>query len=66
MWWGTLIGLAIGFWLAYSFIFPADIPNIRLAAMTIGDLLRAFGGLVATTIVAGIGHLVDIGLGNAD
>jgi len=65
MWWGTLVGLGIGFWLAYTFIFPADILNIRLAAMTIGDLLRIFGGLVVTALVGAIGYLVDIGFGKA-
>jgi len=66
MWWGTIIGFVIGAWLSYSFIFPADILDLKLAAITIGDLLRILGGLVATVVVAGIGHLVDIGLGNAD
>jgi hypothetical protein len=66
MWWGTIVGIAIGAWLSYSFILPADVLNLKLAAMTIGDLLRIFGALVATLVAAGIGHLVDIGLGNAD
>jgi hypothetical protein len=70
MWWGTIIGLAIGAWLSYSFILPTGILDVKLAEMTIGHLLRIFvrifGGLVAIAIVAGIGHLVDIGLGKAD
>lgn len=66
MWWGTIVGLAVGAWVSYSFILPADILNLKLAAMTIGDLLRIFGALAATLVAAGIGHLVDIGLGNAD
>lgn len=66
MWWGTIVGLVIGVWLSYSFIFPADILGLKLAAITIGDLLRIFGGLVATVVAAKLGHLVDIVLGNAD
>jgi len=66
MWWGAIVGFAVGAWLSYSFILPADILNLKLVAMTIGDLLRIFGALVATLVAAGIGHLVDIGLGNAD
>ncbi len=66
MWWGTIVGLAVGAWLSYSFILPTDVLNLKLGAMTIGDLLRIFGALVATLVAAGIGHLVDIGFGNAD
>jgi hypothetical protein len=66
MWWGTIIGFIGGLWLSYAFIFPADLFNIKLGALTVGGLLRIFGGLVATFIAAGIGHIVDVGLGNAD
>ena len=66
MWWGTIVGLAVGAWLSYSFILPADILNLRLAAITIGDLLRIFVAVAATLAAAGVGHLVDIGMGNAD
>ena len=66
MWWGTIIGVVIGALLSYSFIFPPNILDLKLAAMTIGDLFRIFGGLVATVMAAGIGYLVDIGIGNAD
>jgi hypothetical protein len=66
MWWGTIIGFAIGAWLSYNFILPTDILSLKLAAMTIGDILRIIGALVATLVIAGIGHIVDIGLGNAD
>jgi hypothetical protein len=65
MWWGSIVGLAIGAWLSYSFILPADVLNLKLAAMTIDDLLHIFGALVATLVAVGIGHLVDIILGNA-
>lgn len=44
MWWGAIVGFAIGSWLSYSFIFPADIIGLKLAGITIGDLLRIFGG----------------------
>lgn len=66
MWWGAIVGFAIGFWLSYSFIFPADIIGLKLAGITIGDLLRIFGGFVATVVAAQLGHFVDIVLGNAD
>jgi hypothetical protein len=66
MCWGTIIGFVIGALVSYSFIFPANISDLRLAAMTIVDLLRIFGALVATVVVAYIGYLVDICLGNAD
>ena len=66
MLWGTIIGFVIGVFVSYSFIFPANILDLRLVAMTIGDLLRIFGGLVATVVVAYIGYLVDICLGNTD
>jgi hypothetical protein len=66
VWWGTIAGLAIGAWLSYSFILPADILSLKLSAMTIGDILRILGALGTTIVAAGIGHLVDIGAGNAD
>ena len=66
MWWGTIVGLVIGGWLSYSFVLPTDVLNLKLAAITIGDLLRIFGALVVTLVTTGIGHLVDVGLGNAD
>ena len=65
MWWGSIVGLAIGAWLSYSFILPADVLDLKIVAMTIDDLLRIFGALAATLVAAGIGHLVDIILGNA-
>lgn len=64
--WGAIIGFIIGASLSYNFILPTDILNLRLAAMTIGDLLRIFGALVATLVTTAIGHLVDIALGKAD
>ncbi len=66
VWWGTIAGLAIGAWLSYSFILPADVLSLKLSAMTIGDILRIFGALGITIVTAGIGHLVDIGADNVD
>lgn len=60
MGWGTIIGLGVGVWISYSFILPSDVLNIKLAAMTIGDLLRIFGALVATVTAGGIGLLVGM------
>jgi hypothetical protein len=66
MWWGTIVGLAVGAWLSYSFILPTDILNLKLVAMTIGDILRMVGALAITIAFASIGHLVDVMAGNAD
>jgi hypothetical protein len=65
MWWGTIIGFIGGSWLSYVFIFPAGFFSMKLLALTMGDLLRIFGALVVALIAAGIGHLVDVTLGNA-
>ena len=59
MFWGTIIGLIIGASLSYNFILPADVWNLKLAAMTIGDLIRILGALVVTFGVGGIGLLID-------
>lgn len=66
MWWGTIVGFAFGIWLSYSYILPGDILNLKLSALTVGDIFRMIGALVIIGICAGIGHLVDIGTGNAD
>lgn len=64
--WGAIIGLVIGGWVSYTFIFPHDVLSISLAAITIGDILRIVGGLIATFIAAVIGHFIDIGRGAAE
>jgi hypothetical protein len=66
MWWGTIAGVAIGIWLSYSFVLPSDILNLKLSAITIGDILRIFGAFIITVVISYIGHLVDIGTGNAE
>lgn len=66
MLWGTIVGLVVGVWVSYSFILPVDILNLKLSAITIGDILRIFGALVITIVAAKVGHLVDIGTGNTD
>jgi len=66
MWWGTIVGVAVGSWISYSFILPNDILNLQLSAITIGDIFRMIGSLIAIFVTANIGHLVDIGIGNAD
>jgi hypothetical protein len=66
MWWGTIVCFVIGAWLSCSFILPADILNLKLSAMTIGDILRMIGALVSAIVAAGIGHLIDVMAGNAD
>jgi hypothetical protein len=63
--WCTIIGLAVGVWLSYTFILPSNVLDLKLAAMTISDLLRIFAALAAPFGVAAIGHIVDICLGNA-
>jgi hypothetical protein len=40
MWWGTIVGFAVGAWLSYSFILPTDVLNLKLVTITISDLLR--------------------------
>jgi hypothetical protein len=66
MWWGTFAGVAVSVWLSYSFVLPSDILNLQLSAITIGDILRMFGALIITVVISYIGHLVDIGIGNAE
>lgn len=57
--WATIVGFVVGALLSYSFILPTDLLNLKLAAMTIGDLLRIFGAMVATLVTTGIGVLID-------
>ena len=52
MWWGTIVGLGVGAFVSYSFILPSDILNLKLSTMTIGDILRMFGALIATGTAA--------------
>jgi hypothetical protein len=56
---GIIIGIAAGAAAAYFFILPGDILNLKLSAMTIGDVLRIIGAFVATVITAGIGFIID-------
>ncbi|MGD0236210.1 MAG: hypothetical protein ABSC55_16950 [Syntrophorhabdales bacterium] len=58
MLWGIIIGLGVGAWLSYSFILPADVLNLKLAEITIGDILRILGAFFATFGGAGIGSLI--------
>ena len=66
MWWGTIAGVAIGGWISYSFILPNDILDLRLAFITIGDIFRMIGSFILIIIAANIGHLIDVGMGNAE
>lgn len=66
MWWTTIVGFGVGLVLSHVWIFPAHAVDMRLVNMTVGDLLRIFGGLVASVTAAGIGNLADIGFGRSD
>jgi hypothetical protein len=63
IWSGLIVGFAVGCVVSYLFIFPANILNLKLADLTIGDLLRIFGGLgcigLASSLGLRIGHRVD-------
>lgn len=54
-----IIGTVVGIGIAKFFILPDDVMNLRLAAMTIGDLLRIGAGVVVIVIGAGIGASMD-------
>jgi hypothetical protein len=60
---GIIIGLLVGASITYNFILPANILDLRVVDITIRDLLRIIGGLVATGVAtwvgAYIGGLVD-------
>lgn len=43
---GLIIGAGVGLWLSNLFIFPNDVLSLKLADITIGDILRIPGGLV--------------------
>jgi hypothetical protein len=55
---GFIIGVGLGLWLSSIFIFPSDVLNLKLAAMTIGDFLRIIGGLAVTIILGIIGGFI--------
>jgi hypothetical protein len=60
---GSIIGLGAGFFVSYFFIFPNDMLNLRLAMITMGDILRILGGIIVlvigSTIGYWIGHMFD-------
>lgn len=60
---GAFIGLAIGYAACHFFIFPADLLSIKLAELTIGDVLRILGGIAVilfTTVIGGnIGSAIE-------
>ena len=43
MWIGVLIGLAVGYAVCHYFIFPADVFNIKLANLTVGEVFKDIG-----------------------
>lgn len=57
---GTIVGFLIGVSISYNVILPAGLWGLKLADITIGDILRIIGALVATGIVTGIGVVVDM------
>jgi hypothetical protein len=63
MYLGAITGVIVCFLIAKSFIFPVDILGLKLAEITIGDILRIVGGVVVIIIgwfvggfIGGIGH----------
>ncbi len=53
-----LIGLAMGAFLSYRFIFPADYwLSLNIANLTIGDILRVFCGVMVTLLGGIVGDL---------
>lgn len=55
---GIIIGFLIGGSITYNFILPANILDLRLVDITIRDLLRIIGGLVATAVATWIGGFI--------
>ena len=56
---GTIIGLAAGAWVSYSFVLPTDVLSLKLAEITIGDILRILASFVIFLAGGGIGALMD-------
>ena len=56
---GTLGGLIVGILASLYLILPPDVLHLRLAAMTIGDLLHLLAAVVAILSGVRIGHWVD-------
>jgi len=64
--WGTLMGLTAGAWLSYRFILPARVLDLKLGALSTGDLLCILASCAIPFAAAGIGHFLHIILGDAD
>jgi len=56
---GTLVGLIVGVMASLYFILPPDVVHVRLAAMTVGDLLHVLAAAVAIFFGAEVGHWLD-------
>jgi len=54
----AIIGFGVALGLSVWFIFPADVLNLKLVAMTVGDILRILVGLLVTLLGGGIGLLI--------
>ncbi len=55
---GGIIGFIVGLVISNAFIFPADVLSLKLANLTIGDVLRIIGGIAAILIAAWIGWFI--------
>ena len=55
----AIIGIAVGAWVSCTLVLPADVLNLKLAEITIGDLLRIVAALVVPFAAAGIVLLID-------
>ena len=55
---GFIIGIGVGLWLCFLFIFPPDVLNIKLLELTIGEFLRIWFGLGISVLVGICGAVI--------
>jgi hypothetical protein len=53
-----ILGFIVGYLIASYFIFPAEVLNIELAHLTIGNLLRIVIGVIVFLVGGGVGLLI--------
>ena len=61
----SVVGLGLGLLLTHLYILPLNAPSIKLADLTIFDLLRILAGLITTLVTTflglGVGKIADKG-----
>jgi len=50
-----LLGFAAGVALSVFFIFPGNVLSIKLAALTLDDILRTLAGIFVSLVMAALG-----------